>query len=96
MNDLVENTLELEIIADMLLVGDTLNQWRKRKPTDEINGMAQAFARIVIYVNKLQMEKKAFDIAISNVKQVKNEEVMMWKERAQLAEKALTSNPLNL
>lgn len=96
MNDLVENTLELEIIADMLLVGDTLSQWKKRKPTDQINDMAQAFTRIVMYVNKLQMEKKAFDIAISNVKQNKNEEIMRWKERAELAEKALTSNPLNL
>lgn len=96
MNDLVEQTKELEIIADMLMVGDTLSKWKKIKPTEEIIGMSMAFTRIVLYVNSLQMDKKAFNTAISNVRKNKNEEIAHWKNRAELAEKALEHKPLNL
>ena len=96
MNDLVENTLEIEMIADMLMVGGRLSDWKKRKPTEEIQQMSLAFSRIVMYVNKLQMEKKAFHISIANIKKEKNLEIKGWKERAEVAENALTSNPLNL
>jgi hypothetical protein len=47
------------------------------------------------YVNKLQLEKKAFDIAIRNVKHNKNEQIEGWKLRAEKAEQKL-ENPLNL
>lgn len=96
MNDLVENTLEIEMIADMLMVGGRLSDWKKRKPTEEIQQMSLAFARIVMYVNKLQMEKKAFHISIANIKKEKNLQIQEWKERAEVAENALASNPLNL
>ena len=96
MNKLIENTQELEILSDMLMVGDRLSKWKKKKPTDEIIGMSMAFARIVMYVNQLQMERKNFDLAISNVKKVKNEQIVHWRDRARLAEKALENNPLNL
>jgi len=96
MNKIVEQTQELEILADMLMVGGRLSEWKKRKPTDEIIGMSMAFSRIVMYVNQLQMEKRSFDIAISNIKKNKNEHIQHWKERAQLAEKALEDKPLNL
>jgi hypothetical protein len=93
--DLVENTLEIEIIADMLLIGGRLSEWKRRKPTEEMQEMSLAFARLVSYVNKLQLEKKAFDIAIRNVKNNKNEQIEMWKLRAEKAEQKL-ENPLNL
>lgn len=96
MNKLVEQTQELEMIADMLMVGQRLSQWKAKKPTEEIQGMSLAFARIVMYVNQLQMEKKAFDIAIENLKKNKNEQILHWKQRAEIAEKALSTNPLNL
>ena len=96
MNKIVEQTQELEILADMLMVGGRLSEWKKKKPTDEIIGMSMAFSRIVMYVNQLQMEKRSFDIAISNIKKNKNEQIQHWKERAQLAEKALTDKPINL
>lgn len=94
--DLVENTLEIEMIADMLMVGSTLSKWKEMKPTDEIQQMSLAFARIVMYVNKLQMEKKAFDISIRNIKHEKNSQIAEWKLRAQNAEQKLEklSNPL--
>jgi len=57
--------------------------------------MSLAFSRVVSYVNKLQLEKKAFDIAIRNVKKNKNEQIEMWKLRAEKAEQKL-ANPLNL
>ena len=93
--DLVENTLEIEIIADMLLIGGRLSEWKRRKPTEEMQQMSLAFARLVSYVNKLQLEKKAFDIAIRNVKHNKNEQIEGWKLRAEKAEQKL-ENPLNL
>lgn len=96
MNKLVEQTQELEILADMLMVGGRLSEWKKKKPTDEIIGMSMAFSRIVMYVNQLQMERKNFDLAISNVKKVKNEHIVHWRDRARAAEKALEDNPLNL
>lgn len=94
--DFVENTLEIEMIADMLMVGTTLSKWKEMKPTDEIQQMSLAFARIVMYVNKLQMEKKAFDISIRNIKHEKNSQIAEWKLRAQNAEQKLEklSNPL--
>lgn len=94
--DLVENTLELENIADMLMVGTTLSKWKELKPTEEIQQMSLAFTRIVLYVNKLQMEKKAFDLAIRNIKYEKNSQIAEWKLRAENAEKKLEklSNPL--
>ena len=95
MENLVENTLEIEIIADMLLIGGRLSEWKRRKPTEEMQEMSLAFSRLVSYVNKLQLEKKAFDIAIRNVKNNKNEQIEMWKLRAEKAEKKL-ENPLNL
>ena len=95
MENLVENTLELEIIADMLLIGGRLSEWKRRKPTEEMQEMSLAFARLVSYVNKLQLEKKAFDIAIRNVKHNKNEQIEGWKLRAEKAEQKL-ENPLNL
>jgi hypothetical protein len=95
MENLVENTLEIEIIADMLLIGGRLSEWKRRKPTEEMQEMSLAFARLVCYVNKLQLEKKAFDIAIRNVKKNKNEQIEGWKLRAEKAEQKL-ENPLNL
>lgn len=95
MDKLVENTLEIEIIADMLLIGGRLSEWKRRKPTEEMQEMSLAFARLVSYVNKLQLEKKAFDIAIRNVKNNKNEQIEGWKLRAKKAEQKL-ENPLNL
>lgn len=94
--DLVENTLELENIADMLMVGTTLSTWKELKPTEEIQQMSLAFTRIVLYVNKLQMEKKGFDLAIRNIKHEKNSQIAEWKLRAENAEKKLEklSNPL--
>ena len=96
--DIIENTLEIEIIADMLLIGGRLSEWKRRKPTEEMQQMSLAFSRVVSYVNKLQLEKKAFDIAIRNVKKNKNEQIEMWKLRAEKAEQKLTQteNPLNL
>jgi seryl-tRNA synthetase len=96
MNDLLKTTEDLEITADLLMVATTLSEWKKRKPTDEIIELTQAFSRIVFYVSHLQFERNSYDIAISNVKKVKNEEIMKWRERAEVAEKALSSNPLNL
>ena len=94
--DLVENTLELENIADMLMVGTTISRWKELKPTQEIQQMSLAFTRIVLYVNKLQMEKKGFDLAIRNIKYEKNSQIAEWKLRAENAEKKLEklSNPL--
>lgn len=94
--DIVESTLELENIADMLMVGTTLSKWKEKKPTEEIQQMSLAFTRIVLYVNKLQMEKKAFDIAIKNIKYEKNVQINELKLRAENAEKKLDklSNPL--
>lgn len=94
--DIVENTLELENIADMLMVGTTLSKWKELKPTEEIQQMSLAFTRIVLYVNKLQMEKKGFDLAIRNIKYEKNSQIAEWKLRAENAEKKLEklSNPL--
>lgn len=94
--DLVENTLELENIADMLMIGTTLSRWKELKPTEEIQQMSLAFTRIVLYVNKLQMEKKGFDLAIQNIKYEKNSQIAEWKLRAENAEKKLEklSNPL--
>lgn len=95
-NDLIDQTLELENIADMLMVGSTLLKWQNIKPNDEIKGMCLAFQRVVLYVNKLEMEKKGFELAISRVRKEKNDQIMEWRNRAELAEKALSSNPLNL
>lgn len=95
MNKIVEQTQELEMIADMLMVGQRLSDWKAKKPTDEIIGMSMAFARIVMYVNQLQMEKKAFDIAIRNIKHEKNSLIEHWRLRAETAEKKLET-PLNL
>ena len=94
--DLVENTLELENIADMLMVGTTLSKWKEKKPTEEIQQMSLAFSRIVLYLNKLSMEKKGFDLAIRNIKYEKNVQINEWKLRAENAEKKLEklSNPL--
>ena len=95
MDRLVEQTQELEIIADMLMVGQRLSEWKAKKPTEEIQGMSLAFARIVMYVNQLQMEKKAFDTAIRNIKHEKNSQIAEWKLRAENAEQKL-ANPLNI
>ena len=95
MDRLVEQTQELEIIADMLMVGQRLSEWKAKKPTEEIQGMSLAFARIVMYVNQLQMEKKAFDTAIRNIKHEKNSLIDHYRLRAETAEKKLET-PLNL
>jgi len=95
MDSLVEQTQELEIIADMLMVGQRLSEWKTKKPTEEIQGMSLAFSRIVLYVNQLQMEKKAFHIAIRNIKQEKNSLIDHYRLRAENAENKL-ENPLNL
>jgi hypothetical protein len=95
MDRLIEQTQELEIIADMLIVGQRLSDWKAKKPTEEIQGMSLAFSRIVLYVNQLQMEKKAFDIAIRNIKQEKNSLIDHYRLRAENAEKKLET-PLNL
>ena len=94
--DIVEQTLELEMIADMLMIGTTLTRWKKKKQTEEIQQMSLAFSRVVLYVNKLQMEKKAFDTAIRNIKHEKNSQIAEWKLRAENAEKKLDklNNPL--
>ena len=96
MNDLIQTTEDLEITADLLMVATTLSEWKKRKPTQEIIELTQAFSRIVFYVSHLQFQRNAYNISIDNVKQVKNEEIMKWRERAEVAEKALSSNSLNL
>jgi len=57
--------------------------------------MSLAFSRIVLYVNQLQMEKKAFDIAIRNIKHEKNSLIDHYRLRAENAENKL-ENPLNL
>jgi hypothetical protein len=95
MDRLIEQTQELEIIADMLIVGQRLSDWKAKKPTEEIQGMSLAFSRIVLYVNQLQMEKKAFDIAIRNIKHEKNSLIDHYRLRAENAEKKLET-PLNL
>jgi hypothetical protein len=95
MDRLIEQTQELEIIADMLIVGQRLSDWKAKKPTEEIQGMSLAFSRIVLYVNQLQMEKKAFDIAIRNIKHEKNSLIDHYRLRAENAENKL-ENPLNL
>ena len=94
--DIVENTLEIEMIADMLMIGGTLSRWKQKKQTEEIQQMSLAFSRVVLYVNKLQMEKKAFDIAIKNIKHEKNSQIAEWKLRAENAENKLDklNNPL--
>jgi hypothetical protein len=96
MNDLVQNTEDLEITADLLMVATTLSEWKKRKPTQEIIELTQAFSRVALYVSQLQFQRKAYNISIDKVKEAKNEEIMKWRERAEIAEKAMTSNPLNL
>ena len=95
MDRLVEQTQELEIIADMLMVGQRLSEWKAKKPTEEIIGMSMAFARICMYVNQLQMERKNFGIAIKNIKHEKNSLIDHYRLRAETAEKKL-ENPLNL
>lgn len=96
MNDLLKNTQDLEITADLLMVATTLADWKKRKPTQEIIELTQAFSRVALYVSQLQFERKSYDLSIAKVKELKNEEIMKWRERAEVAEKAVSSNPLNL
>lgn len=96
MNDLLKNTQDLEITADLLMVATTLADWQRRKPTQEIKDLTSAFSRVALYVSQLQFERKSYDLSIANVKKTKNEEIMKWRERAEVAEKAIARNPLNL
>jgi len=96
MEDLIQNTQDLEITADLLMVASTLSDWKRRKPTQEIVDLTQAFSRVAMYVSQLQFERKSYRLSIQKVKEAKNEEIIRWRERAEVAEKAITRNPLNL
>jgi hypothetical protein len=96
MEDLIHNTQDLEITADLLMLATTFSEWKTRKPTEEIIELSMAFSRVAMYVSSLQFERKSYRLALDKVREQKNEEIMKWRERAKVAEKSLASNPLNL
>jgi uncharacterized protein with PhoU and TrkA domain len=76
-----DNIHQINYLNESLLVGEILKEWNKNKPENEgLNIIIKAYAKMTMYVARLNNDIMAKDMLISKYRYEKNQALYELKE----------------
>lgn len=72
MNAKIDNLLELEYLGNFQYISQTFLKWSKIKETPELKKCIESLIDINFYVNRLEMDRKGYNMALSDYRSQRN------------------------